>query len=175
MQLFNTTRHWAHKERTDNRLTPMAVLNEQIGRAVTTKKLHKAFRHLQFSRLVNQHGLVSVQRFFIYAERGLAKKRVTVWIYEDRLNIEYKHTLMARYDCKLARKQRQLTSISTPKIYDTNFDSPQLELFVLDDSQWLKVIQRPPFAPRQSRSEPLAEQLLLWSTELSIFLWFWLF
>ena len=175
IHLFNTTRHWAHKERTDNRLTPMAVLNEQIGRAVTTKKLQKAFRHLQFSRLVNQHGLVSVQRFFIYAERGLAKKRVTVWIYEDRLNIEYKHTLMARYDCKLTRKQHQLTSVSNPELYDTNFDSPQLELFVLDDSQWLKVIQRPPFAPRQSQSGPLAKQLLLWGAELSIFLGFWPF
>lgn len=39
------------------------------------------------------HGLVSVQRFYIYAHRGLARERVAVWIYEGRLHIEYQQTL----------------------------------------------------------------------------------
>lgn len=38
---------------------------------------------LQFPRTVNQHGCVSVQRFYIYAERGLAKHGVAVWIYDE--------------------------------------------------------------------------------------------
>ena len=35
IQLFNTTRHWAHRDRTDDRLTPVAVLGGRLGRAVT--------------------------------------------------------------------------------------------------------------------------------------------
>jgi len=114
-----------------------------------------------------------IQRFFIYAERGLAKKRVTIWIYEDRLNIEYKQALLARYDCNVGRKQRQLTAVTNPQLYDTLFASPQLELFVLDDDQWLKVIQRPPFVPGKAKSGPFAKQLLLWSTELVLYLLLW--
>lgn len=44
---------------------------------------------IRLPRIINQHGLVSVQRFYIYAERSLAKKRVAVWNYEGRLHIEY--------------------------------------------------------------------------------------
>ena len=173
-QLFNTTRHWAHRQRTDNCLTPEAVLGRRLGRLVSQQQLQPVFRHLQFTRTINLHGLVSIQRFFIYAERGLAKKRVTVWIYEGRLNIEYKHTLLARYECKVSRKKHQLTAVTDPKLYDTPFDSPQLELFVLDDTQWLKVMQRPPFRPRLPKSTPSAKQLLLWGAEFTLYLcFFW--
>ncbi len=173
IQMFNTTRHWAHRERTDDCLTPIAVLGGRLGRSVSYQQLRRVFRQLQFSRTVNRHGLVSVQRFFIYAERGLAQKRVTIWIYDDRLNIEYKRALLARYDCKVGRQQRQLTAVTNPQLYDTPFVSPQLEFFVLDDDQWLKVIQRPPFAPRKSKSGPFAEQLHLWSIGFILCLWLW--
>jgi hypothetical protein len=152
-------------------LTPVAVLGGRLGRSVSRQKLQRVFRHLQFSRTVNQHGLVSIQRFFIYAERGLSRQRVTIWIYEDRLNIEYKQALLARYDCSIGRKKRQLTAVTNPQLYDTPFASPQLEFFVLDDEQWLKVIQRPPFAARKSKSGPFAKQLLLWGTEFVLYLW----
>jgi hypothetical protein len=63
IQLFNTTRHWAHRDRADDRLTPVAVLDGQLGHAVTTEQLRSIFRHLQFSRVVNRYGNVSIQRF----------------------------------------------------------------------------------------------------------------
>jgi hypothetical protein len=97
IQIFNTTNHWAHRNREDDHKTPVAVLGWQRGRALDPDTLRQAFRHLQFPRVVNRHGLVSVQRFYIYAERGLARKRVAVWIYEGRLHIEYQQTLLARY------------------------------------------------------------------------------
>lgn len=74
IQLFNTTRHWAHRDRTDDRLTPVAVLDGRLGCAVTLKQLRRVFRHLQFSRVVNRYGNVGIQRFYIYAERGIVKK-----------------------------------------------------------------------------------------------------
>ncbi|MCA9933325.1 MAG: transposase [Anaerolineales bacterium] len=175
IQVFNTTRHWAHRQRTDDCLTPISVLGGRLGRAVTASQLRQAFRQLQVSRVVNQHGAVSLQRFYLYAERGLTKQPVTVWIYEDRLNIEYKQTLLARYECTVARKQNKITAVTDPKLYDTPFRSPQQELLVLDDEQWLKVLERPPYHPRQPQRSPEATQLFLWGAALTLFLWlFWL-
>ncbi len=87
IQLFNTTRHWAHRDRIDDRLTPVAVLDGRLGRSVLPERLRKIFRHLQFSRVVNRHGNVSIHRFYIYAERGLARRRVTLWFYQDRCRV----------------------------------------------------------------------------------------
>ena len=131
VQLFNTTRHWAHRDRTDDHLTPVAVLDGRLGRSVTPEQLRRVFRHLQFSRVVNQHGNVSIQRFYIYAERGLARRRVALWFFEDRLHVEYKQTLLARYRYRLERHSTKLGNISHPKLYRTQFASPQLELLEL--------------------------------------------
>lgn len=149
----------------------MDVLGWERGRPVEPRLLRSVFRHLQFPRLVNRHGLVSVQRFYIYAERGLARQRVAVWIYEDRLRIEYQQTLLARYSCVVDRRQNMLTSVSRPKLYQTPFASPQLELFELDDKEWRKVLRRPPYAPRKSQKS-LARQLPLLSVEFILWLFF---
>lgn len=139
IQVFNTISHWAHRERKDGLKTPVEVLGWVRGRPVEPHVLRDAFRHLQFPRVVNRHGLVSVQRFYIYAERGLARQRVAVWIYEGRLRIEYQQTLLARYSCVMDRQQKTLKSVSRPKLYRTPYVSPQMELFELDDKQWRKV------------------------------------
>jgi transposase InsO family protein len=173
IQLFNTTRHWAHRDRTDDRLTPVTVLDGRLGRAVPLEKLHQVFRHLQFSRVVNRHGNVSVQRFYIYAERGLSQRRVTLWFYQDRLHVEYQQTLLARYHYRLQRGSTKINSISRPKLYRTGFASPQLELLELDDSQWQKIIRRPEYARRRAALAAAAKQLAL-DLPLLILLIFWL-
>lgn len=138
---------------------------------MTPAELHHVFRHLQFSRSVNRHGCVSIQRFYIYAERGLARQRVAVWIYEGHLHVEYRQTLLARYTCRLDRGTRTLQKVSEPRLYRTLFASPQLELLELDDEQWLKVLHRPPYAPRRSR-HAWARQLVLINLELALWLLF---
>ncbi len=110
---------------------------------------------------VKRHGCVSVQRFFIYAERGLAKKRVAVWLYQDRLHVEYQHTVLARYQYRLDRKSKKITDIKKPSIYKTLFASPQVELFELDDDQWHKILKRPEYAKRRRRNKDSAKQLAL--------------
>ncbi len=124
IQVFNTTNHWAHRNREDGRKTPVAVLGWQRGRVLDPDTLRRAFRHLLFPRIINRHGLVSVQRFYIYAHRGLARQRVAVWIYEDRLHIEYQQTILARYKSTLNRRRKSLKSVSQPQIYPTPFVSP---------------------------------------------------
>lgn len=170
IQLFNTTRHWAHRDRTDDKLTPIAVLDGNLGRAIEQRQFQRAFRHMQYARVVNHHGLVSVQRFYIYAERGLSRQRVTVWVYDNRLNIAYNNTLLARYDCKIQRSQKKLAAVTDPVLYDTPFASPQQELFTLDNTQWLKVFHRPPYTPRKTKSSSPFSQLPLLPIELVLWL-----
>lgn len=170
IQIYNTTNHWAHRDREDGLKTPVAVLGWQRGRALNPDTIRRAFRHLQFPRIINRHGLVSVQRFYIYAHRGLARHRVAVWIYEDRMHIEYQQTVPAGYKATLNRGRKLLKSVPRPQIYSTPFVSPQLELFELDEEQWRRAWLRPPYVYRQPQG-PRAMQLPLMGQELL----FWLF
>jgi putative transposase len=143
IETFNTTAHWAHRHRDDGARTPVAVLGWLRGRRVEPKRLRELFGRTSFLRTVNRYGFVSVQRFYLYAENGLSRQRVSIWIYEGELSIAYQQTLLARYRCAYAPKHRQLQHVSEPILYVTPFASPQLELIELDDEQWRKFQQRP--------------------------------
>lgn len=149
----------------------MEVLEWVRGRPVERPRLHQLFGAVQFLRTVNRYGFVSVQRFYIYAEQGLSRQRVAIWIYEGELRLEYQETLLARYRCAYDQRQRRLRDVSHPTVYPTVFASPQLELLELDETQWLKVQQRAA-QHRMRRVFQTAEQLplihvgsvaLLWS------------
>jgi len=140
---FNTTRHYAHRRRADGYRTPVDVLGWLRGRRVEGKALRELFRRSEFLRTVNPYGFVSVQRFYIYAESGLSRKRVLIWIYEGELSIEYQRTVVARYRCEYDPRRQALEGLSEPTLYQTCFTPPQLELIELDDEQWVKFQRRP--------------------------------
>ena len=108
IETFNTTPHWAHREREDGRRTPVEGLEWVRGRSVERTALCRLFGEIQFLRMVNRYGFVSVQRFYIYAEPGLSRQRVAIWVYEGELRIEYQETLLARYRCAYDQRQRRL-------------------------------------------------------------------
>jgi transposase InsO family protein len=160
IETFNRTRHWAHREREDGRRTPTEVLGWLRGRSVDPDDLRQLFGRVQFERTVNRFGFVSVQRFYIYAEDGLSRERVSILIYEGQLRIEYRQTLLAHYRCAYDERQRRLREVSDPTVYVTDFTSKQLELIELDNEQWLKVHLRPPQL-RTQRFRVFPEQLSL--------------
>jgi transposase InsO family protein len=160
IETFNTTRHWAHRKRADGHRTPVDVLGWLRGRPVEPNRLRQLFGRAEFLRTVNRHGFVSVQRFYIYAESGLSRQRVLIWIYEGELSIEHQKTLLARYRCDYDLKHKQLQGLSDPALYTTAFTSPQLELIELDDAQWVKFQQRPA-RTYSKRIAMLAKQLPL--------------
>jgi putative transposase len=88
IETFNTTRHYAHRKRADGYRTPVDVLGWLRGRRVEATRLRQLFGRAEFLRTVNLHGFVSVQRFYIYAESGLSRKRVLIWIYEGELILQ---------------------------------------------------------------------------------------
>jgi hypothetical protein len=116
---------------------------------------------VQVERTVDRHGYVRLQRFYVYAERGLARQRVAIWLYEGRLHIAYREALLARYTAKQDRKRKRLRSISQPVVYRTANASPQLEFWELDDAQWRKVLERPVPPRRRQALGPQGEQLAL--------------
>jgi transposase InsO family protein len=158
VETFNTTAHWAHREREDGRHTPVQVLAWVRGRVVEPERLQRLFWYTRFTRTVNRYGFVSVQHFYIYAERGLSRQRVSIWIYEGNLQIEYQQTLLAQYQGDYDRHQKRLKEVSQPTLHRTPFGSPQLEIFELDDEQWLKVRQRP-YQRHPRRRTQMAKQL----------------
>jgi transposase InsO family protein len=143
IETFNTTPHWAHRTRADGHRTPVEVLGWLRGRGVEPQRLRELCGRTEFLRTVNRYGFVSVQRFYLYAENGLSRQRVSIWIYEGQLRIEYHQTLLARYRCTYDPKRGQLRDVYEPILYTTPFASPQLELIELDDEQWRKCQRRP--------------------------------
>ena len=160
IETFNTTPPWAHREREDGRRTPVEVLEWVRGRPVERTALRRLFGEVQFLRMVNRYGFVSVQWFYIYAEPGLSRQRVAIWVYEGELRIEYQETLLARYRCAYDQRQRRLQAVSHPQLSQTPFASPQLELLELDEAQWIKVQQRAWYR-RPHQVLQIAEQLPL--------------
>ena len=144
----------------------MEVLGWVRGRAVDPERLRRLFGQVQFLRTVNLYGFISIQRFYIYAETGLSRQRVSIWIAEGQLHIAYRETLLAQYRCAYDRRQRRLREASHPTLYQTVFASPQLELIELDDTQWIKIQQRS-FSRRTSLKTSLGKQLMLAGFETS--------
>lgn len=173
VETFNTTRHWAHQERPDGRRTPAEVLGWVRGRPVDLERLRALFGQVQFLRTVNPYGFISIHRFYIYAEQGLSRQRVSIWIAEGQLHIEYREALLARYRCAYDPRRKRLREVSHPTLYHTKFASPQLELLELDDAQWIKVQQRA-WLRRTPQKTARGEQLLFAGFEISalIFLCF---
>ena len=96
IETFHTTRPWAHQERAARRWTPVDVLGWVRGRALDPARLRHLFGRVQFLRTVHPYGVVSIQRCSIYAEQGLSRQRVAVWIYAGQLRSAYRETLIAR-------------------------------------------------------------------------------
>ena len=160
IETFHTTPHRAHRQRADGCRTPVEVLGWLRGRVVDPKRLRELFGRTEWLRTVNRYGFVSVQRFYLYAESGLSRQRVSIWIYEGELSIMYQQTLLARYQCDYNQKYRQLQAIRQPTLYTTAFRSPQFELIELDDEQWRK-FQRRPSRHSPKRIAMLGHQLSL--------------
>lgn len=166
VETFNTTSHWGHKERADGRRTPIAVLAWLQGREVDPQYLQQLFQTLRFDRTVNRYGFISVQRYYLYAEQGLSRQRVSVWVYEGSLRIEYQDALLAQYQADYDHQQKQLQNVSHPILFQTPFKSPQLILFELDDEQWVKIRQRV-YHRRKKRLAKLGQQLPLLRFDIS--------
>jgi hypothetical protein len=123
---------------------------------------------MHFAHSVNRSGFVSLQRFYLYAEPGLARQRIAIWIYEGTRRLEYQQTLLAQYQVEYDPHTKALQQVSQPRIFSTSFRSPQLALFELDHDQWLHVYERPYHSTKAKPTKPAARQFALISFSLII-------
>ena len=66
--------------------------------------------------------------------------------------------MLAQYQVDYDQRKKRLQDVTQPTLYQTHFASPQMEMFELDDEQWLKIRQRA-YLRRQQRVVSLAKQL----------------
>jgi hypothetical protein len=91
----------------------------------------------RYTRHLDTHGLLRFHHWKLYAERGLPKAPVTVWVYDGSLKIEYQAVTLATYNVEVEDDHRHLRAVSNPRLVETPFRSPQLTLWTLGPDDWL--------------------------------------
>ena len=89
---YNYQAHWAHRLRHDGRDSPAEVLDWMYGYTWDEAALHYAFYATRFGRRLDKTGYVRFRHYRLYAEPGLERRRVAVWLYKEQLSISFNET-----------------------------------------------------------------------------------
>jgi putative transposase len=157
---YNHQAHFAHRERTDDRRSPAAVLGWVQGMWCDPTDLDRLFR-LRATRRLNAHGCVRFRHWRIYGERGLAGERAAVWVWDETLTIEYAAETLAQYRVAVEVDGRRLRDVADPRFFPTRHASPQPFLAPLEATQWLPAQRLALYWPRRKRVAAEQQALLL--------------
>lgn len=164
---YNHQAHWAHRERQDGRQSPAAVLGWVGGTAWEPAGLDRAFRSTRFGRLIDRAGYVRFRHWRVYGERGLARRRASLWLYGETLTVEFTHEPLAQYRVAYQPDRAHFREITEPRLFPTRHRSPQLAMWELGDGDWHKrpegTRRLPHYAPRRRHSAGSAVQIRLFS------------
>lgn len=147
---YNSQRHWAHEQREDGCHSPSEVIGWHKSTMVEDDTLNRILFATRYTRYLNRHGFIRFQDWRLYGERGLAHHKVSVWVYEGTLKLEYQAVTLSKYRVELQEDRKHLKSVGHPRLAETVFRSPQLTLFDLGPDEWLVYWKVPSYA-RQSR------------------------
>ena len=83
-------------------------------------------------------------------------------MYNGSLKIEHQAVTLAQYGVELQEDRKQVQQVSSPRLVETPFRSPQLTLFDLGPGEWVLYWRAPDYAParRKRRVEGLVQPLL---------------
>lgn len=137
MHNYNVQRHWAHEKREDGKHSPAAVLGEQKGTVYPESVLSRILFATRYVRRLDKHGFLRYQSWKFYGERGLAKTKVTVWIYEGSLKVEKEAVTLSQYEVALQDDHKHVQTVRSAQAHQTPFRSPQLTLFDLGPDGWI--------------------------------------
>jgi putative transposase len=150
---YNVQRHWAHRERQDGCMSPAQVLGWHKGTMYPETVLNRILFATRYTRTLDKHGYLCFHRWKLYAERGLAKEPVTIWVYDGTLKVEYQATLLSQYTVQLQEDRRHIKQVSRPSLVDTPFRSAQWTLFDLGPDDWLLYLRLPDYAIRRRKRQ----------------------
>jgi putative transposase len=164
LERHNTQRHQAHEGREDGRHSPSEVLGPVRVVRYHPVDLERAFFSSRFTRKLDTLGYARFRHWRLYAEEGLARQPVAVWLVNDGLSVEYGGQVLSSYDVSLS-EDAKLREVTNPRHFVTKYQTPQLRLFALDElgeDGWLRVLELDEYAAR-SQNEPESIQGVLFS------------
>lgn len=148
----NTQKHFAHEDRKDGRRSPSEVLGWLTTVRHLPEALERAFFSVRFTRILDASGYARIRHWRVYAEEGLAKCEVALWLGMESLTVEYAGETLSRYEVEYsANTAGGLRGVQKPMLFETSYGLLQLGLFKLDDKQWLKALKLRGYAPRRLR------------------------
>ena len=131
-----------------------------MGNPISEEELKRAFYERLFVCTLTKTGYARLQNYYFYVEAGLGRRKVHLWVYQDRLRAEYKELPIAQYACKYEEKSRKIKQLSDPVHFQTRYASPQLFLFDMEE-YWGKISKRKAKARPRQKVYDQAKQLSL--------------
>lgn len=119
-------------------------------------------------RKLDAAGYARVKRWRVYAEEGLARREVAVWLGDGEMAVEYGGRTLVRYDVSLSSGTTKFEEVTNPRVFATGYRTPQLKLFGLDalgDDGWLKALRLEDYVPRKVRRPGMLQQALFACTD----------
>ena len=138
------------------------------------KDLERAFFSERHSRVMDALGYVTVMRWKLYAEEGLAGKEADLWLLEKTLTVEHAGRPLSSYEVDHDPAGGRggsgtLLAVRGPTVFETPFASRQMRLFglaeTLGDEGWLKALRLEDYAPRMARRPAMLQQVLFAHTD----------
>src|SRR5215213_8518370 len=133
---YNVQEHYAHRHRKKGRRSPSEVLAWVKTPCFKEEDLRRAFFFARHTRTLDYLGYLVLQRFRLYAEEGLARTEVVVWVREDSLTVEYGGEALSRYEveCDPATgvgSVGRLREVKGHTLFENSVILPQPRLFDL--------------------------------------------
>jgi putative transposase len=150
LERHNTQRHQAHEGREDGRHSPSEVLGPVRVVRYHPVDLERAFFSSRFTRKLDTLGYARFRHWRLYAEEGLARQPVAVWLGNDGLSVEYGGQTLSSYDVSLS-EDAKLREVTNPRLFVTRHRTPQLRLFALDElgeDGWRRALELDEYAAR---------------------------
>jgi hypothetical protein len=106
-------------------------------------------------RKLDAAGYARVKHWRVYAEEGLARCKVAVWLGDGEMALEHGGRTLSRYDVSLSREAK-LKTVTNPRLFSTLYGAAaQPKLFALEDALgeggWLKALRLDGYAARNRR------------------------
>ena len=165
VEQYNTQKHRAHRDRKDARRSPAEVLGFLTGVRHRPEDLERAFFSTRFVRVLDASGYARIKHWKVYAEEGLARREVALWLGPDVLNVEFAGEPIARYDVRYSPRTDRLREAKKPRLFETAYrlNPAQPRLFGLEalgEGGWLKALKLDGYVPRSSRRPTMLQAAL---------------
>ena len=125
--------------------------------------LSSAFFSTMLVRKLDAAGYARVRHWRVYAEEGLARCEVAVWLGDGEMALEHGGRTLSRYDVSLSRVAATLEAVTNPCLFATRHGATQPKLFglqeTLGDEGWLRALRLGAYTFRPRRPEALQRPL----------------